>query len=191
MQQISQRANNPTPSVELSNSPVLGVPPRTESEEPGSGDGNRNKDDLYLFTRGQVFRKSGRRSSVPRRSFDFPGPSSGVSKHPLPPFGSYSDPGFDTPSLTMLSFPGQQDGYPSYPNHGSTRGYHSSSSSPGIPPSLVPSLDLFPLDNADQLPMFNSTTNAATTVDGTDPIGSTSWLQHFGISDGPSIGFGR
>ena len=186
---MSQRANNPTSSAELSNSPILGVPSRTESEEPGSGDGN--KDDLYLFTRGQVFRKSSRRSSAPLRSFNFPGPSSGISKLPPPSFGSYSDPGFDTHASTLLSFPGQQDGYPSYSNHGSNRGYHSSSSSPGIPPSLVPSLDMFPLDNGDQLPMFSSTTNGATTVDGADHIGSTSWLQHFGISDGPSIGFGR
>jgi hypothetical protein len=188
---MCQRANNPAPSAELSNSPLLGVPPRTESEEPGSGDGNRNNDDLYLFTRGQVFRKSDRRTSAPLRSYNFSGPSAGVSKLPPPSFGSYSDAGFDTPALTMLSFAGQQDGYPSYSNHGSNHGYHSSSSSPGIPPPLVPSLDLFQLDNTDQLPMFNPTTNGTTTVDGVDPVGSTSWLQHFGISDGPSIGYGR
>ena len=184
---MSQRPNNPTPSAELSNSPILGVPQRTESEEPGPGDGNKNRDDLYLFTRGQVFRKSGRRSSAPLRPFNPPGPSSGISKLAPPPFGGYSDPAFDTPALTLPSFPGQQDGYPSY----STHGYHSSSSSPGIPPSLMPSLDMFQLDNADHLPMFSSATNGATTVDGTDPIGTTSWLQHFGIPDGPSIGFGR
>ena len=188
---MGQRANNPNHSVELSTSPILGIPQRTESEEPGTGDGNKNKDDLYLFTRGQVFRKSGRRSSAPLRSFNFPGPSSGISKIPPPAFGGYSDGGFDTPASTLLSFSGQQDGYPSYSNHGSNHGYHSSSSSPGIPPSLVPSLDLFPLDSTDQLPMFGSTTNGATTVNGADPIGTTSWLQHFGIPDGPSIGFGR
>lgn len=189
---MSQRANNPTSLVELSNSPMLGVPSRTESEEPGSGDGNKNKDDLYLFTRGQVFKKSGRRSAAaaPPRSFTFPGLSSSVMKPPPPSFTSYSDSGFDTPGLTLLSFPGQQDGYPSYSTRGNHHGYHSTSSTPGMPSTLVPSLDMFPLETADQLSMFGSATNAAT--DGVDPTGSnTSWLDQFGIPDGPSIGFGR
>ena len=173
--QMSQRVNGPTPSAELSGSPILGVPSRTESDEPGSGDPNMNRDDLYLFTRGQVFRKSGQRSSAPPRSLSFPGPSSGVPKLPPQSFGSYSDPGFDTPALTLLSFPGQQDGYPSYSNHGNNHGYHSTSSSPAIQPSFVPPLDMFPLDNADQLPMFGSTTNGTTAVDGVDPSSSTSW----------------
>jgi len=189
VRQMSQKAHNPTPPAELSNSPMLNGPTRTESEEPGSGDGNKNKDDLYLFTRGQVFRKSSQRSSAPFRSSSFPGPSSDIQKLPAQSFSSYPESGFNTPGLTL--FHGQQDGYPSYPCHGNGHGYHSSSSTPGIPTSLVPSLDMFPLENADQLSMFASATNGATAVDGVDSVGSSSWLQQFGIPDGPPIGFGR
>ena len=191
VREMSQKAHNPIPPAELSNSPMLNDPTRTGSEEPGSGDGNKNRDDLYLFTRGQVFRKSSRRSVAPFRSSSYPGQSSGIQKLAAPSFASYSDSGYDTPGLTLLSFPGQQDGFPSYSGHGNNHGYHSSSSTPGMPPSLVPSLDMYPLDNADQLSMFASATNATTTVDGVDPTGSTSWLQQFGIPDGPPIGFGR
>ncbi|KAF9646325.1 hypothetical protein BDM02DRAFT_3118827 [Thelephora ganbajun] len=190
VRQMRQKANNPAPSDELSNSPMLGISSMTESEEPGSGDGNKNKDDLYLFTRGQVFRKSGRRTPAPHRSLSFPGPSSGIPKLPAPSFTSYSDSGFDTPGLPMLSFGGQQDGFPSYSSHGHSYGYHSTSSTPGIPPSLVPPLDLFSLDNTDRPPVFGSTA-AAAMVDGSDAIGSAPWLQQFGIPDGPSTGFGR
>ena len=188
---MNQRAHNATPPVELSNSPMPAVPPMTESEEPSSIDGNKNRDDLYLFTRGQVFRKSSRRSTAPVRPLSYPGPSAGILKLPAQPFTSYSDSGFDTPSLTMLSFPGQHDGFPSYSSHSNSRGYHSASSTPGIPPPSVPPLDMFPFDNADPLPLFGSATNAATAVDGTSSNGSASWLQQFGIQHGPSIGFGR
>ena len=178
--------NNPTPG-EISDSPMIGVPSRTDSDESGSGEGNKNKDDLFLFTRGQVFKKSGRRSCAPPRSFTFPMPSPGILKLPPPSFMNYSDSGFDTPGL-MLTFPGHQDAF-SFPNHGDAHGYHSSSSTPGIPSALIPSLDLFPLDGPDQLPMFDSSTDATTA--GADPTGSASWLQSFGISDGTSIGFAR
>jgi len=170
---------------------MLGGPSRTESEEPV--DGHKNKDDLYLFTRGQVFKKSGQRFSAPPRSFPFPRPSSGsgILKHPPPSFTPYPDSGFDTPCLSLL-LSGHQDGYPSYSSHGTNHGYPSTSSTPAIPPpSLMSSMDLFSLDHADQLPMFGSTTNPTTTVGGVDPTGSASWLHHFGIPDGPSIGFGR
>ena len=179
---MSQRANNPTLPVELSASPMPAAPLRTESEESSSADGNKNKDDLYLFTRGQVFRKSTRRSSAPHRPLSYPGPSTGVLKLPAQPFTGYSDSGFGTPSLTMLNFPGHQDGFPSYSGHGNNHGYHSTTNTPGMPPTSVTSMDLFPL--------FDPTSNA-TTVDGAGPAGSTSWLQQFGIQDGPSIGFGR
>lgn len=189
VRQMSQRMHNPTPPVELSNSPMPAVPSMTE--EPGPIDGNKNKDDLYLFTRGQVFRKSTRRSA-PRRPLSYPGPSAGILKHPAQPFTNYSDSGFDTPNLTMLSFPGQQDGFPSYSSHGSSHDYHSTTSTPGIPHPSVPPLDMFPFDSADRLPLFGSTTNVTTTVDGAGSAGSTSWLQQFGLQDdGPSMGFGR
>ena len=179
--------NNPA-AGEVSDSPMIGVPSRIESEEPGPADGNKNKDDLYLFTRGQVFKKSSRRSSAPHKSYSYPMPSPGILKLPPPSFMNYSDSGFDTPGL-MLSFPGHQDGFSSYPGHDNNHGYHSSSSTPGIPPALIPSLDLFPLEGVDQLPMFDSATDA--TAGGPDHAGSTSWLQSFGIQDGASIGFAR
>jgi hypothetical protein len=168
---------------------MIGVPSRKNSEDSASGgDGNKNKDDLYLFTRGQVFKKSGRRSAPPR-SFTFPMPSPGIMKLPPPSFMNYADSGFDTPGL-MLSFPGHQDAFSaSFPNHDNGHGYHSSSSTPGIASALIPSLDLFPLEGADQLPMFDSTTDG--TAGGTDHAGSNSWLQSFGIPDGTSIGFSR
>jgi len=164
-----------------------GVPLRTESEESGSADGNKNRDDLFLFTRCQVFKKSGRRASAPLRSLSFPMASPGILKLPPPSFMNYSDSGFDTPGL-MLNFPGHQDGFPPFPGHGNNHGYHSSSSTPGIPSALIPSLDLFPLEGADQLPMFDSTDG---TTGGADHTSSTSWLQSFGIPDGASIGFAR
>jgi len=152
----------------------------------------KNKDDLYLFTRGQVFKKSGQRPHAQFKSISFPGQSSEISKiPPQQPFGSYHDPGFDTPALTLPSFPGHQDGYPLYTNHRNSHEYHSSSSSPGIPASFVPSLDLFAMDGAETLPMFGSTTNPTTTMDPSDHAGSSSWLQQFGIQDSVSIGFGR
>ena len=193
VRQMSQRANNLAPVAKLSNSPMLSAPSRAEPEEPRSVDGNKNKDDLYLFTRGQVFKKSSQRSSAPLRSSSFPVPNAGISKRPAPSFAScFPDSGYDaSPCLTLSSFPGQQDGFPSFSNHGNNHGYHSSSSTPGMPPSMVPPLDLFSLDALDRLSVFGSTTNAATTVDGVDPSGSVSWLQPFGTSDGPSIGFGR
>ena len=184
---MSQKANNPAPPVDLSNSPMLGVGSRMESEEPGS---DKNKDDLYLFTRGQVFKKSGQRPYAQFKSISFPGPSSGISKLPPQQFGGYHDPGFDTPALNLPSFPGQQDGYPVYTNHGNNHGYHSTSSSPGIPASFVPSLDLFAIDGTEPLQMFGSATNS-TTMNAADHAGSTSWLQQFGIQEGVSIGFGR
>lgn len=185
---MRQRVNNSTSSGEISDSPMIGVPSRTDSEDSGSGDGNKNRDDLYLFTRGQVFKKSGRRSSAPPRSFTFPMPSPGIMKLPPPSFMNYSDSGFDTPGL-ILSFPGHQDAFSSYQGHDNNHGYHSSSSTPGIPSALIPSLDLFPLEGADQLPMFDSTTDG--TAGGTDHASSASWLQSFGIPDGSSIGFAR
>lgn len=181
---MRQKASNLIPSGELSNSPLIGLPSRTESEEPGSGDGSKSKDDLYLFTRGQVFKKSSRRSPPPHRS-SFPLPSPGILKLSQPTsFVTYPDSGFDTPSLS-LSFSGHPDVF-SYSGHGGSHGYHSSSSTPGMPPSLVPPLDLFPLDGADHLPMFGS--DAA---GGADHASSASWLQSFGIPDAPTIGFGR
>lgn len=179
--EMRQRTNNPIPSGQLSNSPMLGLPSKTESEEPSSGDGN--KDDLYLFTRAQVFQKSSRRPSDPPRSFSFPVQSSGILKVPAPSFASYSGSGFDTPGL-VLGFPGHQDGFPSYSGHGNGHGYHSSSSTPGMPPSLVPPLDLFSLEDAGQLPMFGSDP----TTGGADHTGSALWLQSFGISDDLRLG---
>jgi len=190
VRQMNQMANNPTPSVELSNGPMPAAPPRTESGEPCSVDGNKNKDDLYLFTRGQVFKKSSWRSSAPLRPLAYSGPGTGMLKLPPQDFASYSDSGFDAPNLTLLSFAGQQDGFPSYSSHSSSHGYHSAASTPGISTS-VPSLDLFPFGSADQLPLFGSTTNATTTVDGTGPSDSGSWLQQFGVQDGPLIGYTR
>ena len=189
VRQMSQKANNPNPSVELSNGAMPAAPPRTESGESRSVDGNRNKDDLYLFTRGQVFKKSSWRSSASLRSLAYPAPSAGLLKLPSQDFASYSDPGFDAPNLTLLSFSGQQDGFHSYSNHGSSHGYHSAASTPGISTS-VPSLDLFQFGSADQLPLFTSTTNA-TAGDGAGPTGSGSWLQQFGTQDGPPIGYTR
>ena len=190
VRQMCQMANNPTPSVELSNGPMAAVPPRTESGEPCAVDGNKNKDDLYLFTRGQVFRKSSWRSSAPLRPLTYSGPSAGMLKLPAQDFASYSDSGFSTPNLTLLSFAGQQDAFPSYSSHGSSHGYHSATSTPGIPAS-VPSLDMFPFGGADQLPLFGSTTNATTSVDGEGPHDSSSWLQQFGVQGGPPIGYTR
>lgn len=183
--QMRQRASNSTPG-DLSNSPMLGVPVRTESEESGSGDGNKIKDDLYLFTRGQVFKKSNRRSSLPSRSSSFPVPSPGIVKLPLPSFPAYTGSGFDTSSLL---FSGHQDGFHSYSGHGGGHDYHSSSSTPGIPSGLVPSMDLFQLDGADQLSMFGSAADPST--GGADHSSSASWLHSFGISDAPTIAFAR
>ena len=181
---MRQRASNLTPG-ELSNSPMMGVPVRTESEESGSVDGNKIKDDLYLFTRGQVFKKSNRRSSLPStsRSSSFPVPSPEIVKLPPPSFSAYTDSGFDTSSLL---FSGHQDGFPSYSGHGGGHDYHSSSSTPGIPSGLIPSMDLFPLDGADQLSMFGSAADH-----GADHTSPASWLQSFGIADAPTIGFAR
>ena len=190
IRQMSQTANNHTPSVELSNGPMPAIPTRPESGEPCPVDGNKNKDDLYLFTRGQVFRKSTWRSPASLRALTYSGSGTGMLKLPAQDFSSYSDSGFDTPNLTLLSFAGQQDGFPSYSNHGSSHGYHSAASTPGIPAS-VPSLDLFPFGSTDQLPLFGSTTNATTTVDGAGPTDSGSWLQQFGVQDGPPIGYTR
>ena len=178
---MSQRVNNPT---------MPGVPSRTESEESRSVDGNQNKDDLSLFTRGQVFTKSSRRPTVPLKSLSYPGTSTSVLRHSAQSYASYSDSGFSTPGQTLLSFTGQQDGFPSYSSHGNSHGYHSASSTPGLPPPSVPPLDLFPFDSSDQVSMYGSTTNGATTVGGADSTGSTSWLQQFGLQDGPAIGFG-
>ena len=176
---MRQRASNPTPS-ELSDSPMLGVSSRLQSEEPD------NKDDLYLFTRGQVFKKSSRRFSVAPGSSTFPVPNQGMVKLPPPSYTSYHDSGFDAPGL-MLGFAGPQGGFSTYPSHGNDHGYPPSSSTPGIP---VHSLDLFQLENADQIPLFGPT--ADTGAGGTDPTGSTSsWLQAFGLPDVPGIGFPR
>ena len=140
-----------------------------------SGDGKKNKDDLYLFTRAQVFKKSTSWSSAPSRSLTFPIPTPGVMKSPHRSFTHYSDSGFETPSL-ILSFPGLHDTFSSYQNHGDSRGYHSSLSTPAMPPVLMPSsLDMFSLKNADQLPIFDAATDGA---------GSASWLQLFGDSTG-------
>jgi len=190
VRQMSQMANNPTPAVELSNGPMPAAPPRTESGGPRSVDGNKNKDDLYLFTRGQVFKKSSWRSSAPVRSSSYSGPSPGMLKLTAQDFANYSDPGFDAPNLTLLSYAGQQEGFLSYSSHGSNHGYHSAASTPGIPTS-VPSLDLFPFGSTDQLPLFGSTTNATATVDGAGPTDSGSWLQQFGVQDAPPIGYAR
>ena len=158
------------------------IPSRTESEEPCSGDGKKNKDDLYLFTRDQVFKKSTRWSSAPSRSLTFPIPSPGVMKLPRRSFTNYSDSGFETPGL-ILSFPGLHDTFSSYQNHGDSHGYHSSSSTPAMPTVPMPSsLDMFSLENADQLPIFDGATDGA---------GSASWLQSFGIPEGSSTGFAR
>ena len=189
VRQMSQMANNPSPSVELSNGPMPVAPPRSESGEHRSTDRNKNKDDLYLFTRGQVFKKSSWRSSGIRSS-TYPGPSPGMLKLSAQDYASYSDSGFDAPNLTMMSYAGQQDGFLSYSNHGSSHGYHSAASTPGLPTS-VPSLDLFPFSSTDQLPMFGSTTNGTTTVDGAGPTDSGSWLQQYGVQDGPPIGYTR
>ena len=175
--------NNPTASGEISDAPMIVVPSSTESEEPGSGEGSKNKDDLYLFTRDQVFKKSSRLSSTPTSSHN-----PNVMKLPPRSFTTYSDSGFDAPGL-MLTFLGLQDSFSSYPGHGGNHGYHSSSSTPRIPPALIPSLDLFPLEGGDRLPMFDSASDAS--AGGTDHSGPTSWLQSFRIPDGASIGFAR
>ena len=56
--------NTPTPGETL-DSPMIGVPSRTDSDETGSEEGNKYKDDLFLFTKGRVHEKSGRRSCAP------------------------------------------------------------------------------------------------------------------------------
>lgn len=191
VRQMSQRANNPTPSVELSNGSMPGIPSRTESEESHSVDGNKNRDDLYLFTRGQVFKKSNWGSPAPPRTLAYPGSNAGILKLPAQSYGNYSDSGYDAPNLTMLNYAGQRDGYPPYSSHGSSHGYHSASSTPAPHPHSLPSLDLFQFGNPEQLPLFGSTPNGTATVDGAAPADSGSWLQQFGVQDGPPIGYGR
>ena len=61
-----------------------------------------------------------------------------------------------------LSCPGLHDTFSSYQNHGDSHGYHSSSSTPAMPPVLMPpSLKIYSLENADQLPIVDAATNGA------------------------------
>ena len=60
-----------------------------------------------------------------------------------------------------------------------SHGYHSSSSTPGIPSALIPSLDFFPLGDPDRLPMFDSSADAMTA--GEDPTGSASCYNRSGF----------
>ena len=83
--------NNSTASGEISDAPMIGVPSNTESEESGSGEGSKNRDVLYLFTRDQVFKKSSRWSSAPTRSLSFPMHSPNVMKLPTWSFTTCSD----------------------------------------------------------------------------------------------------
>jgi hypothetical protein len=153
---------------------MLGVPVGTDLDEAGAGDGcNKNKDDLYLFTRGQVFKKSSRRpsSSVLSRMSSFPVPSPAIVKMSLPsPFVGYADPGFDAAATVTggLIFSGHhQDGFVSY----------------------APAMDLFSLEagTPDQLSMFGS--GGTTTGEHHHQHqhhhheSSSSWLQQFGITD--------
>ena len=84
----------------------------------------------------------------------------------------------------VLSFPGLHDTFLSYQNYGDSHGYHSSLSTPAMPPVLMPSsLDMISFENADQLPIFDAATDAAR---------SASWLQSFGtLPEGSSIRFAR
>ena len=90
----------------------------------------------------RAFNKSSRRSSAPT-----------ITKLPPRSFTTYSDSRSDTPCV-ILGFPGLRDGLSSYPGRGDNHGYHSSTSSPGVPSAPIHSLDLFLPEGGDQLPML-------------------------------------
>ena len=193
--QMRQRVSNSAGSGDLSDSPMLGgVPLGPEVDEGGAqGEGSKNKDNLYLFTRGQVFKKSSRRLSLPSSrisTFGGPVPSPGIMKLPLPSFMSYPDSGgFDTTTGLVFGGHHHQDGgfmasYSSHHHGHGNSGYHSSSSTPGMPTALMPGMDLFPLEGSEQLGVFGGGEDHGVGA-------SASWISSFGIPDGASIGFGR
>ena len=66
--------------------------------------------------------------------------------------------------------------------HGNS-GYHSSSSTPGMPTTLMPGMDLFPLEGSEQLGVFGGGEDHGVGA-------SASWISSFGIADGALIGLG-